>query len=158
MEMTLKAVDEINLPAVIFWPNSDAGTNEIAKTIRVFREQRRLRNKNLRFVTDLAPEDFIALLRRSSVLVGNSSAGIKESSYLGVPVVNIGSRQANRLRGSNVVDVGYHSAEIKRAVQKQLAHGLYPKSELYYRKNTSKQIVQVLSKAKLYTQKKFYER
>ncbi len=157
IELTLKAVDEIGMPSVIFWPNSDAGTNEIAKGIRIYREHGKLTNKKIRFITDLAPEDFIALLRRASVLVGNSSAGIKEASYLGVPVVNIGTRQANRLRGQNVVDVGYDKNQIKRAVQKQLAHGSYPQSNLYYKPNTSKKIVEILSKVKLKSQKKFYD-
>jgi UDP-hydrolysing UDP-N-acetyl-D-glucosamine 2-epimerase len=156
-EMTLKAIDGLGLPTVLFWPNSDAGTNEIAKAIRVHREHGRLKNKKIRFITDLLPEDFIALLRRASVLVGNSSAGIKESSYLGVPVVNIGSRQANRLRGPNVLDAGYNVVAIQKAVKSQLAHGKYPKSDIYYRPGTSKKIVEVLSKVKLQSQKKFYE-
>ncbi|MEK9186121.1 MAG: UDP-N-acetylglucosamine 2-epimerase [Patescibacteria group bacterium] len=158
MEMTLEAVDDINLPTVVFWPNSDAGTNEISKAIRVYREQGKLKNKKIRFITDLLPEDFVALLRRSSVLVGNSSAGIKECSFLGVPVVNIGSRQNGRLRGPNVLDVGYNKQEIKKAIQKQITHGAYPKSNIYYRPGTSKKIMEVLSKTKLYSQKRFYEK
>ncbi len=157
MEVTLRVVDELNMPTVIFWPNSDAGTNEIAKAIRVYRERGNLKNKKLRFVTDLLPEDFIALLRRASVLVGNSSAGIKESSYLGVPVVNVGSRQNSRLRGPNVIDVGYDTEAIKKAIQKQLAHGPYPRSDIYYKANTSKKIVEILGKVKLQSQKKFFE-
>lgn len=157
MEMTLKAVDRFNTPAVIFWPNSDAGTNEIAKAIRVYREHGNLKNKKLRFVTDLLPEDFIALLRHASALIGNSSAGIKEASYLGTPVVNIGTRQANRLRGPNVMDIGYDTEAIKKAIQKQLVHGQYPRSNIYYKPGTSKKIVEILSEAKLVSQKKFFE-
>ena len=90
-------------------------------------------------------------------MVGNSSAGIKECSYLGVPVVNIGTRQQNRLRGANVLDVGYTGTEIKKAIQKQLTHGPYPRSDIYYKSNTSKKIVEILSKTKLYNQKKFWD-
>lgn len=156
-EMTLKAIDDLGLPTVLFWPNSDAGTNEISKAIRVYREHGKLKNNKIRFVTDLLPEDFIALLRRASVLVGNSSAGFKESSYLGVPVVNIGTRQQNRLRGEHIKDVGYNTEAIKKAVKEQLAHGSYPKSDLYYKPDTSKKIVEILSKTKLYSQKKFHD-
>lgn len=155
-EATLKAVNDINLPTVWFWPNSDAGTNDVSKAIRVHREQGKFTNDQVRFVTDLLPEDFIALLRRASVLVGNSSAGIKEASYLGTPVVNIGTRQANRLKSANVLDVGNDSADIKNAIVKQLKRGPYPKSDLYYKPNTSKRIVEVLSKVKLNPQKKFH--
>ncbi len=157
VEETLKAINELNMPTVWFWPNSDAGTGEVSKAIRVYREQGKLTNDKIRFVTDLIPEDFISLLRKSSALVGNSSAGIKEASYLGVPVVNIGSRQANRLRGDNVVDVGHRSVEIKTAIQKQLKHGPYKQSDLYFRPGTSKKIVEVLSKVKLTSQKKFFD-
>lgn len=158
VEETLKAINELNLPTVWFWPNSDAGTGEVSKAIRIYREHGKLTNEKVRFVTDLLPEDFVGLLRKSSALVGNSSAGIKEASYLGVPVVNIGTRQANRLRGENVVDVGHRSAAIKLAIQKQLKHGPYKKSDIYFRSGTSKKIVEVLSKVKLASQKKFYDR
>lgn len=157
MEETLKAIDKVNIQTVVFWPNSDAGTNEVAKAIRVYREKGQLKNQKIRFVTDLLPEDFIALLRRSSALIGNSSAGIKESSVLGVPVINVGSRQNNRLRGENVLDVGYDANDIKKAIEKQLAHGKYPVSKLYFQPKSSQKIVEVLSKIKLSTQKKFHE-
>lgn len=155
-EMLLRAVDELNLPAIWFWPNSDAGTNDIAKAIRVYREQGKLKNNKIRFVTDLLPEDFIGLLRKTSVLVGNSSSGIKEASYFGVPVVNIGTRQKGRLRAENVSDVGYSQGAITAAIKTQLKRGAYPKSKIYYQLGTSDKIVKVLSRAKLYTQKTFH--
>lgn len=157
VEETLKAIDGLNMPTVWFWPNSDAGTGEVSKAIRIYREHGKLKNEKIRFVTDLLPEDFIGLLRKSGVLIGNSSAGIKEASYLGVPVVNVGTRQANRLRGENVADVGHQAASIKLAVQKQLKHGHYKKSDLYFRPQSSKKIIEVLSKVKLISQKKFFD-
>lgn len=158
VEETLKAINELNMPTVWFWPNSDAGTGEVAKAIRIYREHGKLTNEKVRFVTDVLPEDFISLLRKSSALVGNSSAGIKEASYLGIPVVNVGTRQANRLRGENVMDAGYNAATIKSAIQKQIKHGLYKKSDIYFQPGTSRKIVEVLSKVKLAAQKKFYDR
>jgi UDP-hydrolysing UDP-N-acetyl-D-glucosamine 2-epimerase len=156
-EITLKVINDLNLPAVWFWPNSDAGTNEIAKAIRVYREQGKLKNNKIRFITDILPDHFIALLRDARVLVGNSSGGIKECSFLGTPVVNIGSRQNRRLRGPNVIDVGYNPLAIRTAIQKQLKHGPYPSSRIYYKPGTSKKIAEVLSRVKLQSQKKFYE-
>lgn len=157
IETTLKTIDELNIPTVWFWPNSDAGTSDMSKAIRIYREQGKIKNNKIRFVTDILPEHFIALLRSAKVMIGNSSAGIKECSYLGVPVVNIGTRQQNRLRGANVLDVGYAGTEIKKAIQKQLAHGPYPRSDIYYKLNSSKKIVEILSKTKLYSQKRFYD-
>ena len=45
------------------------------------------------------------------VCVGNSSSGIKETPAFSCPTVNIGSRQEGRLRGENVIDVGYKEFE-----------------------------------------------
>ena len=157
METLLKTVDATGMQAVWFWPNSDAGTNEMAQAIRIYRENGKLKNNVIRFVTDILPEDFIALLRGTSCLIGNSSAGIKESSYLGIPVVNIGTRQNNRLKGPNVRDVDYSGKAIGEAIKDQLAHGRYTASDLYFKSDTSKKIAEILSKIPLQSQKKFYD-
>jgi len=155
-EELLKIVDSLNIPTVWFWPNHDAGTNEIAKAIRVYRERGFLKTDQFKFVTDLLPEDFIGLLRGAKVLIGNSSAGIKESSFLGVPVVNIGTRQAGRLRSKNVLDVGHGSNAILKAIKNQISHGPYPASYIYYKPKSSERITSILASAPLYIQKKFY--
>ncbi|TSC78280.1 MAG: UDP-N-acetylglucosamine 2-epimerase [Parcubacteria group bacterium Gr01-1014_33] len=157
VEMTLQAVDELKVPAVWFWPNSDAGTDEMAKAIRIFRERARRGNAPIHFVTDMLPEDFIALLKRASCLVGNSSSGIKESSYFGTPVVNIGTRQQGRLRAENVCDAGYDASLITHAITAQMEHGRYPSSHIYYKPDTSKRIAEILQQTPLYSQKKFFE-
>ncbi|OGF82211.1 UDP-N-acetyl-D-glucosamine 2-epimerase, UDP-hydrolysing [Candidatus Giovannonibacteria bacterium RIFCSPLOWO2_01_FULL_46_13] len=156
MELALKAVDDINLQTIWFWPNSDAGTSEMAKAIRVYRELGILKNNNIKFVTDVLPEDFMALLKKARVMIGNSSTGIKECSYLGVPVVNIGTRQQGRLRGPNVLDVPYSHKAIKLGIEKQLAHGSYKSSNIYFKANTSKKMVEILTKISAPAQKIFH--
>src|SRR3989344_3849073 len=131
----LGVVESLRLPSVWFWPNIDAGTDQVSKAIRQFHE--RNQSSPIRFIRDIPADDFIVLLRNSSCLVGNSSAGIKECSYLGVPVVNIGTRQNGRLRGGNVIDVGYSGKEIKKAIQHQLKVGRYPVSDIYYQPKVS---------------------
>ncbi len=150
---TLSATQELGIPAIWFWPNIDAGTDEVSKAIRVFRENEK--PKHIRFIMHLPPEQFIGLLKKSACLVGNSSAGIKECSYLGVPVVNIGTRQNGRLRAENVLDVDYKKNAIKVAIKRQLKCGLYEPSHIYYQPGTSKKIVDALVKIKLYNQKRF---
>lgn len=155
---TLEAVRDLGIQALWFWPNPDAGTDEISGGIRRFREHHP--TPHIRFVIDIDPWDFIALLRNSKCLVGNSSAGIKEASFFGLPVVNIGTRQNGRfgaLRGDNVTDVGYDAGEIKQSIQKQISRGFYPSSPVLYKPETSKRIRNVLKTAPLYTQKKFYD-
>lgn len=152
---TLAAVSELGVQALWFWPNPDAGTDEVSKGIRHFREG--TPTPHIRFVVDIPPRDFVSLLKHCRCLVGNSSSGIKEASFFGVPVVNIGTRQEGRTRGGNVVDVGYDAAEIKSAIERQIAHGPYAPSLLYYKPDTSKRIRGVLKRVPLYTQKRFHD-
>ena len=111
----------------------------------------------MRFLKYLPPEEFLGLLKKASVLVGNSSAGIKEASYFGTPVVNIGTRQKGRMRGHNVLDVSNDAKAISRAISAQLEHGQYPSSKLYYKKDSSKKIARLLATLPLYTQKVFHD-
>jgi len=155
IDATLQAIKELNLPTIWFWPNVDAGTDEVSKGIRTFREYGH--PHNIRFLKSLPAEQFIGLLKSSACLVGNSSAGIKEASLMGLPVVNIGTRQHGRRRGSNVIDVDHNKEQIKSAVLRQLEHGRYQPNNLYYQPGTAKNIVDKLASLKLYTQKHFHE-
>ncbi len=126
---TLEAVRKLNMQTFWFWPNSDAGSDLIAKGIRVFREIKK--PKNIHFFRNLAPEDFLRLLYNSKGIIGNSSVAIRECSFLGVPAVNIGTRQFGRERGKNVIDVGYNREEIYNAVKIHIYNGKYPSENIY---------------------------
>ena len=126
---TLHAVADSGVPALWFWPNVDAGSDGTSKGIRNFREKRP--DLPIHFFKNLPPEDFLRLLDRSACIVGNSSVAIRECAYLGVPAVNIGSRQAGRDRGANVVDVGYDRTAIREAILAQLAKGHTKPDPLY---------------------------
>jgi UDP-N-acetylglucosamine 2-epimerase len=95
----------------------------------MFRETER--PDNIRFFKNMVPFDFLRLLYNAKCLIGNSSVGIRECSFLGVPVVNIGSRQAGRDRGGNVIDVSYDRHEIRQAVCRHLRNGRYGADPLY---------------------------
>lgn len=126
---TLQAVDELGIPTLWFWPNVDAGSDGTSGGIRAYREQRK--PDQIHFFKNMAPLDFLRLLANARCLVGNSSVGIRECSYLGVPAVNIGTRQSGRDRGGNVRDVGYDGGEIATAVREHMRVGRYPCSTLY---------------------------
>jgi UDP-N-acetylglucosamine 2-epimerase len=89
--------------------------------------------------------DFLQLILHSKCLIGNSSVGIRESSYLGVPVVNIGSRQNRRMRGKNVIDVDYDSNEIKNAIQKHIFSEKPTSESLYGDGNSGQRIADILA-------------
>lgn len=153
---TIKAISSLKIPTVFLLPNNDAGTEEMSHRIREFREKVDGGGMQVRFITDLHSDDFVSLLRTTACLIGNSSCGIKEGSYLGTPVVNIGSRQNNRLRGPNVVDAGYDSKQIVSAIKKQLQNGRYMSSDVYFKADTAKKISEILSNSQLYYQKEFH--
>ena len=128
----------------------------MSKAIRAFRENNN--PKHIRFIKYLPPEEFTGLLKNTLCVVGNSSSGIKECSYLGIPSVNIGSRQNGRMRGSNVVDVNKHNKDdIKKAVRGQIKIGRYNKDDIYYKENTGKKIAKILATINPAIQKKFHE-
>jgi len=157
LEQTLDAVTALDLPTIWIWPNPDAGTGEMADRLRHFRENAGHAADKMRFITDLPVGEFIALLKAAACLIGNSSAGIKECSYLGTPVVNIGERQHGRLHAENVAHAGDRSADILSAVRRQIAHGRYPSSYIYHRADASQTIVDLLTSITLYTQKRFFD-
>jgi UDP-hydrolysing UDP-N-acetyl-D-glucosamine 2-epimerase len=139
---TLHTVARTRLPTLWFWPNVDAGADGTSSGIRMFRETER--PDNIRFFKNMVPNDFLRLLYNAKCLVGNSSVGIRECSFLGVPVVNIGSRQSGRDRSSNVLDVSYERDEICRALRHHLGNGRYPHDPLYGDGNAGERIAACL--------------
>lgn len=154
IQETLKALNDLEMPVLWLWPNMDAGTDEISKGIRAFREEHKC--DWIHFFKNFAFEDYAKLLSNCAAFVGNSSSGIRESSYLGVPVVNIGSRQNSRERGENVVDVPNDRAKIRDAVLGQVAHGKYPSDNLYGNGFAGRMIAERLGEVDLNVQKKCF--
>lgn len=115
VEETLQAMHELQETVLWFWPNVDAGADGTSTGIRSFRERNDL--KHFHFFKNMEGRDFLKLLYNSKALIGNSSVGIRECAFLGIPVVNIGSRQNRRERGFNVLDVGYTRTEILSAIK-----------------------------------------
>jgi UDP-N-acetylglucosamine 2-epimerase len=144
---TLYAVHESGLPTLWFWPNVDAGSDGTSSGIRAFREFEN--PSNIRFFKNMMPTDFLRLLYHSRCLVGNSSVGVRECSFLGVPVVNIGSRQCGRDRGLNVVDVADDRREIANAIQGHLSNGRYPQDTLYGDGHAGERIAATIAEAPL---------
>ncbi len=156
MNQTLYAVQQTGIPAIILWPNVDAGSDAVSKAIRSFRE--RVKPRNMHFFRNLTPEDFLALLMQSSCLLGNSSVGIRECSFLGVPVINIGSRQRDRERGPNVIDVEHNKDEIIEALKKQLlCRKPYSPAFIYGEGCAGKKIAQILATQDFAIEKRFVD-
>jgi len=143
IDETLRAVQQVAMPAIVLWPNADAGSEHIARGIRKFREHED--DSRLHFFKNLPTDDYIKLMKRAAVVVGNSSSAIREGSFIGTPAVNIGSRQEGRDRGSNVMDAGYDRGEIADAIRAQVERGPYEHEPIYGSGDAGKKIADILS-------------
>ena len=140
---TLSAVRESGMQAIVLWPNADAGSEDIARGMRKWREKGLA--DRMHFFKNLPTVTYIRLMRKAACLVGNSSSGIREGAYIGTPVVNIGSRQTARERGSNVLDVGHGEKGVLDAIRTQVSHGRYAMEDTYGSGNAGEQIAEILA-------------
>ena len=149
---TLRAIHQLGIPAIALWPNADAGAEDVARGMRIFREH--YDDSKIHFFKSLPTDVYIALMRRTACLAGNSSSAIREGAFIGTPAVNIGSRQAGRQRGHNVVDVDYDGEEIADAIMQQMRNGRYPSEHIYGDGHAGERIADILSRCSWRLQKR----
>jgi len=140
MSATLDAITKIQMPVIWILPNMDVGESSAAAVL-----SRKNSNLKIRKIVSIPMELYALLLKNSRCLVGNSSSGIRECAYLGVPVVNIGTRQNGRKQAVNVLDVPYEQSAIEVAINMQLKAGSYQKETLYGDGSAGKKIVAALA-------------
>jgi UDP-hydrolysing UDP-N-acetyl-D-glucosamine 2-epimerase len=143
IEETLFALAELKMPTIMLWPNIDAGSDDISSGIRTFREK--FKPDWLHLFKNLPTPVYIHLMKKTACLLGNSSSGVREGAIIGTPVVNIGSRQHNRLSGTNAINAGYNRIEIVEAINAQLTNGKYPTDPLYGSGVAGEQIADILA-------------
>jgi len=148
---TLKAVSKIGIQAIVLWPNADAGTEDIARGMRKWRENED--TSQMHFFKNLPIKTYVKLMKRTACLIGNSSSGIREGAFIGTPCVNVGTRQTMREKGDNVIDVHFDENEIFKAIKEQIEHGPYDKNPIYGDGNAGKLIAEILSKKSVIIQK-----
>jgi len=149
---TLAAVSEVGIQTVWLWPNVDTGSDDISKGLREFRED--YPESPIHFYKNFAVDDYARLIKNCICLVGNSSSAIREGSFLGVPAVNIGTRQLGREHDANIIHANYDRVEILDAIKLQIKHGRYKKSRLFGTGNSGERIAKILASVKLNIQKK----
>jgi len=110
--------------------------------------------KKLHYYRNFSVEDWARLIHNAACVIGNSSSALREGAFLGVPAVNVGTRQQGREHGPNVAHVGYRAAEIEAAARQQIAHGRYERSMLFGDGFAGKRIADVLASAEISIQKR----
>ena len=149
---TLSAVRELGLQAIVLWPNADAGSEDVARGIRKWRE--RGLDSRMHFFKNLPVSVYVRLMKKTACLIGNSSSGIREGAFIGTPVVNVGSRQDMRERGQNVIEVACETEAIVAAVRRQIEHGPYTSEPIYGDGCAGKRIADLLSTCSVEVQKR----
>jgi UDP-hydrolysing UDP-N-acetyl-D-glucosamine 2-epimerase len=147
IEATLHAIYKLDQPTLWFWPNVDAGADGTSTGIRAFREQHQL--PNVHFFKNMEGKDFLQLLQHCNCLIGNSSVGIRECAFMGIPVVNIGSRQNKRDRAENTIDVDYVQVQIEEAILTAIQKGKTKSSSIYGSGKAGVQIASLLAEVPL---------
>jgi GDP/UDP-N,N'-diacetylbacillosamine 2-epimerase (hydrolysing) len=140
MTELMEALRERGTQALLMAPNSDAGGRAIREVLEQYSG-----GAGMRMVEHLARAHYVSWMAAADVMVGNSSSGIIEAATLGLPVVNVGSRQRGRERSANVADVGPERGEISRAIEEALRSGRREFRNVYGDGGASRRIVELLA-------------
>jgi UDP-N-acetylglucosamine 2-epimerase (hydrolysing) len=107
----MESLVESNLNFLIIFPNNDIGSKKILKIYSKFKNY-----KKFKFYPSIKFESFLTLLKNSKFIIGNSSAGIRESPFYGIPSINIGSRQDGRLDNKLIYNTPFNKDDIKKTI------------------------------------------
>ncbi len=147
MKQTLKACESKGLPLIILYPNSDPGHSGIIRAIQQYNFK-----VDHCILKHLPRPIFLGLLRKTFALVGNSSCGIIESSYLNADVLNVGPRQTGRERDTNVIDSKYGFQHIKKGldqISQRKAVGHLKCNRIYGSGKAGQKIAKALAKIRV---------
>jgi UDP-hydrolysing UDP-N-acetyl-D-glucosamine 2-epimerase len=145
VSQTLEALKSIpDIQKVIMWPNVDAGSDDVSKGIRHFREFNM--QEPIYYYKNFSPEDYARVLNNAVCCVGNSSSFIREAAYLGVPSVIVGDRQLGREHGKNVAFARYEHAHIATQIRMQITHGRYESDRIFGVGDAGRRIADELAK------------
>jgi len=122
IEQTLLAIKASGYKCFINYPNSDAGNFAIIEKINHYAKEY---PQQFFLFKNLDRLNYINLLRYAACLVGNSSSGIIEAPSIGLPVVNVGSRQRDRVNAGNVIYTDYNNQEILQAINRSVTDADY---------------------------------
>lgn len=144
IDESLHALNEISeIQKVVLWPNIDAGTDDVSKGIRVFRENHS--KSHFHYFRNFVPEDYAKVLNNAACCVGNSSSFIRENSFLGVPSVIVGDRQSGREHGTNVCFCDYDRNQIKQKIEVQMENGRHDPCRIFGDGNAGMKIARKIS-------------
>ena len=102
---------------LVVYPNNDLGSRLVLSAYEQLKG-----NSRFRIIPSLRFEYFLTLLKNCQFIIGNSSAGIREAPYYGIPIINIGTRQQNRTVDAAIINVDYNKKNISEALNSIDSH------------------------------------
>ena len=145
IDVLIKALINSKKNFVVIYPNNDHGSEII------FNAYEQLANNiNFRVFPSMRFEHFLQLLKNAKFMIGNSSAGVREAPHFGVPTVNLGSRQNNRVSLPSIINIDFDLDSIGQAIQ-DLEMQSYEKAKIFGDGNSAEKFYKILSNKKFWT-------
>lgn len=126
---------------VVIYPNNDLGSQCIIDAYKKLKN-----NPRFRVFPSLRFEYFLTMLKNSQFIIGNSSAGIREAPYYGIPIINIGTRQQNRAVHAEIVNVDYSIKSIELALKKIDQHHVQKTNANFGQGNSAQLFLETIKK------------
>ncbi|WP_078005946.1 UDP-N-acetylglucosamine 2-epimerase [Flavobacterium sp. KBS0721] len=136
---------EDNHNYIVIFPNNDLGSQFILEAYEKLKD-----NVRFRIFPSLRFEYFLTLLKNSQFIIGNSSAGIREAPYYGIPIINIGTRQQNRAVHADIINTDYSGKGITKALSIIDAHKVKSVKDDFGQGNSNELFLQCLQKADIW--------
>ena len=111
IKIFLKSITESKQNFVLIFPNNDSGTNIILN------EYKKIKSDKIKIFPSIRFEYYLSLLKNSNFIIGNSSSGIMEAPYYGVPTINLGNRQLNRVKLKSIINLGFNKKNISKLIK-----------------------------------------
>ena len=118
----MNALEASNMNFVAIYPNNDKGSDFILNKLK-----RLSRNSRFKIYPSLRFEAFLVLMKHSKAVVGNSSAGIREAPFYGIPTVNVGTRQSGRTNNPDIINTSYKKEDIIEGISKAERRTIEPR-------------------------------
>lgn len=135
----VNALEEDAHNYIIIYPNNDLGSQFIINQYIKLKD-----NKRFRIFPSLRFEYFLTLLKKSQFIIGNSSAGIREAPYYGIPIINIGTRQQNRAVHADIINVDYSFTSISNALKNIDGHKVQVSKSDFGKGNSAQLFLEVI--------------
>ncbi|MCZ2222875.1 MAG: UDP-N-acetylglucosamine 2-epimerase [Chitinophagales bacterium] len=124
---------------IVIYPNNDKGSEFILSELKKLEH-----NNRVKIFPSVRFEAFLVMMKNAKFIVGNSSAGIREAPYYGVPTVNIGTRQNGRTQNPDIINTGYATNEILQGIQQALNKNIAPR-HLFGDGKSNEQFLKIIS-------------